>query len=150
MCHQSVGLIARHLEAAGVPTIGFTSARSITVSANPPRSVFVDLPLGHTTGLPNDVDGQRTLLTEGLSAASALTGPGVVDLPYRYVDDEWKAAPLGWSRKRQSSGRASKPSGDSRTGRSAEPQYQSDDDRQAAEAVDWDDQCLVCVGLDGP
>ena len=120
------------------------------MSANPPRSVFVDLPLGHTTGLPHDVEGQRTILTEGLAAAHALTKPGVVDLPYRYVDDDWKANPLGWSRKRQSSGSASKRSGDSRTGRSSEPQYQSDADRQAAEAVAWDDQCLVCVGLDGP
>jgi D-proline reductase (dithiol) PrdB len=148
VCHQSVGLIARHIEAAGMPTIGFTSARTITASANPPRSVFVDLPLGHTTGLPNDAEGQRRLLTEGLHEAVAISEPGaIVDLPYRFVDDEWKANPLGWSRKRQSSGAASKPSGDSRTGRSDEPRYQNDDDRVAAEAVSWDDQCLTCIGL---
>jgi D-proline reductase (dithiol) PrdB len=150
VCHQSVGLIARQLEAAGLPTIGFSSARSITVSANPPRSVFVDLPLGHTTGLPHDVEGQRRLLTEGLAAAHALAEPGIVDLPYRYVDDDWKAAPLGWSRKRQTGGRSSKPAGDSRTARSDEPVYQNEDDRAAAEAVAWDDQCLVCVGIDQP
>ena len=110
--------------------------------------MFVDLPLGHTTGLPNDPDGQRRILTEGLESAAAITEPGtIVDLPYRYVDDDWKANPLGWSRKRQSSGAASKRSGDSRTGRSDEPQYQNDDDRAAAEAVDWDDQCLTCIGL---
>ncbi len=104
--------------------------------------------MGHTTGLPGDVEGQRRLLTEGMTAAHALTAPGVVDLPYHYVDDAWKASPLSWSRKRQNSGRSSKPSGDSRTGRSDEPQYQSEDDRSAAEAVDWDEQCLVCVGID--
>ena len=148
MCHQSVGLIARHLEATGIPTIGFTSARTITASANPPRSVFVDLPLGHTTGLPDDPDGQRQLLTEGLRSAAAITEPGtIVDLPYRYVDDDWKANPLGWSRKRQTSGAASKPSGDSRTGRSDQPRYQNDDDREAAEAVSWDEQCRTCIGL---
>ena len=77
-----------------------------------------------------------------------MTEPGsVVDLPYRYVDDDWKVSPLGWSRKRQHQGSAGKKSGDSRTGRSDEPQYQSDDDRNAAAAVDWDDQCRVCVGL---
>ncbi|MGF1597838.1 MAG: hypothetical protein ACFCVK_13050 [Acidimicrobiales bacterium] len=111
--------------------------------------MFVDLPLGHTTGLPHDATGQRRLLVEGLTAAHALTEPGaIVDLPYRYVDDEWKANPLGWSRKRQGSGTAGSSSGDSRAGRSAEPVFQSDDDRRAAAAVDWDDQCLVCVGLD--
>ena len=148
MCHQSVGLIARHIEASGIPTIGFSSARTITAAANPPRSVFVDLPLGHTTGLPGDAAGQRRLLGEGLTAAVALTEPGsFVDLPYRYVDDDWKANPLGWSRKRQEAGAASSRSGDSRTGRSDEPLYQSDDDRTAAEAVDWDEQCLTCIGL---
>lgn len=110
--------------------------------------MFVDLPLGHTTGLPGEADAQRRLLTEGLRAAAAMTEPGsIVDLPYRYTDDDWKANPLGWSRKRQSSGRASKPSGDSRTGRSDQPQYQTEEDRLAAEAVAWDEQCEVCLGL---
>lgn len=148
MCHQSVGLIARHLEAAGFPTIGFTSARTITARANPPRSVFVDLPLGHTTGLPGDPEGQRHILTAGLTAAAAIHEPGtIVDLDLRYVDDDWKANPLGWSRRRQESGTAGGKSGDSRTGRSAEPRYQSDDDRAAAEGVAFDDQCKVCLGL---
>jgi len=150
VCHQSVGLIARQLEAAGIPTVGFTSARTITASANQPRAVFVDLPLGHTTGLPNDPVGQRLILTEGLTAAAAMNVPGtIVDLPYRYVDDEWKANPLAWSRKRQNAGGAEtrQPSGDSRTPRSDDPVWQSDDDRLAAEAVSWDEQCRVCIGL---
>ena len=128
--------------------MGFTSARSITASANQPRSIFVDLPLGHTTGLPHDAEGQRRLLTEGLQGALAMTTPGtIVDLPYRYVDDDWKANPLGWSRKRQDGGPARGPSGDSRTDRSPQPVYQNDADRAAADAVAWDDQCRVCVGL---
>ncbi len=151
MCHQSVGLIARHLEEAGIPTIGLTSARTITAAANPPRSIFVDLPLGHTAGLPHDVDGQRRILVEGLEAGHAMTEPGTIhDLPYRYVDDDWKANPMGWSRRRQTSGQTGGSSGDSRTGRSPEPVYQKDEDRVAAEAVDWDDQCLVCLGLPDP
>jgi len=88
------------------------------------------------------------LLSEGLAAAAAVSEPGtIVDLPYRYVDDDWKANPLGWSRKRQRSGASSKRSSDSRTGRSSDPQYQNDDDRAAAEAISWDDQCLTCIGL---
>ncbi len=128
--------------------MGFTSARTITASANQPRAVFVDLPLGHTTGLPNDPIGQRQILIEGLRAAWTMTAPGtIVDLPYRYIDDDWKANPLSWSRKRQTGGQAAKPSGDSRTERSDEPQYQSPADRAAAQDVAWDDQCRVCVGL---
>lgn len=151
MCHQSVGLIARHLEAAGVPTIGFTSARTITGSVNPPRSVFVDAPLGHTTGAPNDADGQRRLLVDGLTAGHAIAEPGtIVDLPYRWHDDAWRADPLSWSRRRQDAGEAGKPAGDTRSPRSEEPRYQTDDDRAAAEAVAWEDQCRVCVGLAAP
>lgn len=131
-----------------MPTVGFTSARTITASANQPRAVFVDLPLGHTTGLPHDPVGQRRILTDGLQAAAAMTEPGTIaDLPYRYVDDEWKANPLGWSRKRQDGGQAGRSSGDSRTERTDQPVYQTDDDRSAADAVAWDDQCRVCVGL---
>ncbi len=150
MCHQSVGLIARHLEANGFPTVGFSSARTITESANPPRSVFVDLPLGHTTGPPNEPDVQRRILSEGLSAAMELGEPGFVDLDLRYIDDDWKVDPLGWSRRRQSAGATNKPSGDTRTDRSDEPQYQSEEDAAAAAAVSNDDQCLTCIGLPDP
>ncbi|MFV0526996.1 MAG: hypothetical protein ACK5RL_21135 [Acidimicrobiales bacterium] len=126
----------------------FTSARSITERANPPRSVFVDLPLGHTTGLPGDVAGQQSILREGITAGLAMTEPGtIVDLPYRYVDDDWKANPLGWSRKRQDHGSSGRPSGDTRTGRSDQPQYQTEADRAAADTVPFDDQCRVCLGL---
>lgn len=130
--------------------MGFTSARTITASANQPRAVFVDLPLGHTTGLPGDAEGQRRILVDGLRAAEAMTVPGtIVDLPYRYVDDDWKANPLGWSRKRQDGGGtpARESGGDSRTPRSPDPVWQSEADRAAAEAVPWDDQCRVCIGL---
>jgi hypothetical protein len=148
VCHQSVGLIARHIEAAGFPTVGLTSARTITASANPPRSAFVDFPLGHTTGGPNDPDGQRRILIDGLEAAAAMTVPGtIVNLDYRWRDDAWKADPLSWSRKRQDSGQTARPAGDTRTGRSGQPRYQSEDDRTAAEERNWDEQCLVCLGI---
>ncbi len=118
--------------------------------------MFVDLPLGHTTGLPGDADGQRLILTDGLNAAAAITEPGtIVDLDLRYVDDDWKDEPLSWSRKRQDGGRTggtTSPAGegrraDTRTARSADPVYQSDDDRMAAEAVPEAEQCLACLGL---
>jgi len=139
VCHQSVGLIARIIEEAGVPTVSFTSARTITERANPPRSVFIDLPLGHTAGAPNDLVGQRQLLTDGLVAGFGLIEPGtIVDLPFRWIDDDWKAAPLSWSRAAQDGGTSGVSVGDTRTERSPEPQYHDDADRVAADAVDWD------------
>jgi hypothetical protein len=141
--------------------VGFTSARTITASANPPRSVFLDLPLGHTTGLPGDREGQRRILSQGLTAAAAMTEPGSIhDLDFRFVDDDWKAEPLSWSRKRQErAGSAPEPPSaaageslpaDTRTPRSDEPVYQTPEDAAAAAQVDWDSQCLVCIGLAPP
>ncbi len=84
-----------------------------------------------------------------------MTEPGFAELDYRYIDDDWKADPLSWSRKRQDTVGANaageqnaKPKGgDTRTGRSAEPVWQLDEDAKAAAAVDWDEQCLVCIGI---
>ncbi|HCG69701.1 MAG TPA: glycine reductase, partial [Gammaproteobacteria bacterium] len=51
---QSVGLIARALEAAGIATICLSSARSITESVGAPRAVYLDYPLGQTAGRANN------------------------------------------------------------------------------------------------
>lgn len=111
--------------------------------------MFLDVPLGHTTGGPNDPETQRRILTEGLTAGAAIESPGsFVELPYRWRDDDWKVDPLSWSRRRQESGRSGRSSGgDTRTGRTDNPVYQSEDDRTAAEAMDFEQQCRSCLGL---
>lgn len=159
MCHQSVGLAAHAIEAAGFTTVTLTSAWSITARVRPPRSVFVDAPLGHTAGPPNEpqvgrgivemalglpVLGLAGLSSTGLSSAGLgsantdLESGVIVDSGYRWPDDEWRAAPLEWSRSRQERIDTRKPKGDgvadTRTERSDEPQYQTEADRRAAEA----------------
>ena len=49
-----MGLIARQIEAVGIPTLSMTSALSITRAVHPPRGAFLDYPLGHTTGKANE------------------------------------------------------------------------------------------------
>jgi hypothetical protein len=79
-----------------------------------------------------------------------MTEPGtIVDLPWRWRDDDWKADPLSWSRRRQDAGQTRTTAGDTRNPRSDQPRYQSDDDRAAAEATPFEDQCLVCLGIGG-
>ena len=90
---------------------------------------------------------QTHLLSEGLEAATALTSQGVVKLPYRWFEDDWRLDPLGWTRRRADTGVLKEPSGDTRSGRSDEPRYQTEADRIAAAAVSEADQCLVCLGL---
>jgi hypothetical protein len=83
VCHQSVGLIAREVEAAGIPTLCMTSACDITQAVNPPRAVFVNYPLGHQTGKPDDPENQRAIVRDALSAFETISKPGtIVELPY--------------------------------------------------------------------
>ncbi len=118
-----------------------TSALSITERVKPPRSLFVDAPLGHTAGPKHEPTIGRGIVEMALGLADLdLPSGTVTDSGYRWPTDEWRDDPLGWSRGREDRGFAkptrSAASGkvaDTRTERSDEPQYQSDDDRRAAE-----------------
>ncbi len=87
-----MGLIARVIEEAGVPTLCMTSAWDITAAVKPPRSAFVHHPLGHQTGGPDDPAGQRKIVQTALEAALSMKQPGeIVALPYRWeVEDGWE------------------------------------------------------------
>lgn len=124
MCHQSVGLIARHAEAAGISTLCMTSALDITRAVNPPRAAFLDYPLGHTTGKPFEPDLQRDILLQALEAFASLTTPGCVKmLPFRWSEDEaWKET--------------AQRGPDDRRPRYDTPQYQNEEDSRLAAAND--------------
>lgn len=116
-----MGLVARHTEAAGIPTLCMTSARDITLAVNPPRAAFLDFPLGYTAGKPHAPDLQRRILVEALSSFETMTAPGSMkDLPFRWSEDEeWKAKAFA--------------EGDDRKPRHDTPQYQDEEDRRLAE-----------------
>jgi D-proline reductase (dithiol) PrdB len=85
-----VGLIAREIEAAGVPTITMTSAWDITEAVAPPRSVFVHHPLGHTTGAPFDLGGQRAIMSAALRVGLTARPGEILSLGF-----DWEQEP-GW------------------------------------------------------
>jgi len=144
-----VGLIARTIEAAGVPTLCMTSALSITRAVAPPRAAFLDFPLGHTTGKPHQPELQRRILLDALAAFESITGPGeVVTLDYEWADDDsWKD---GVMRPRRSGGQGAAASDyeDDRAPRHDTPRYQSEQDRELAEAALAAGGCPTCVFLD--
>ena len=87
-----MSLVARHLEENGIPTLSMCSARDITASANPPRAVFLNYPLGNTAGRPYDPDNQQEVLRSALAAWETFSGPGqIIDLPFQWIenDDSW-------------------------------------------------------------
>jgi D-proline reductase (dithiol) PrdB len=58
ICHQSQSLLARYLEAAGIPTVIMGSAKDIVEYCGVPRLLFSDFPLGNAAALPNHVQSQ--------------------------------------------------------------------------------------------
>jgi hypothetical protein len=126
-----VGLIARHVEAAGIPTLCMGSAIDILKAANPPRAAFLDFPLGHTTGKPHEPELQREILVQAIDSFNTMTEPGSIKtLPFRWSEaDEWKKTAMS--------------EGDSRTPRHDTPQYQTEEDRIRAEANNVQ-ACPVC------
>ena len=126
MCHQTVSLIARHLEANGIPTLCMASALDIVQAGRPPRISFVDFPLGHTVGKPFDRAGQLDIVRRGLLGLETLTHAEQADLqPVRWADTEdWKAEE--W-RKGGAGGK------DERKPRDGTAQYQTAQDRILAE-----------------
>ncbi len=79
MCHQTVSLIARGLEEAGIATALVTVMPGITGIARPPRQVIRKLNIGATVGRPHDVEGQRATLTRMVDLITSADGPGAVD-----------------------------------------------------------------------
>ena len=123
MCHQTVSLVARYLEAHGIPTICLGSAEDILRAGRPPRAVFVDYPLGHSAGKPFDPVDQRAIMESTLAVLARASEPGaIVTLPNRWPDSAWAASAM----------RAD--GGDTRQPRDESPQWQDPEDAQAAEA----------------
>ena len=87
-----MSLIARHLEANGIPTVIMGCARDIVEQAGVPRYVWSDFPLGNSAGKPNDVQSQRDTLALALSTFEAAQEPRTTIVsPQAWSDDEdWK------------------------------------------------------------
>jgi len=66
VCHQTVALAARALEAAGIASLVMGCAKDIVEYVGVPRFVFSHFPLGNAAGRPNDVASQDFTLNLGL------------------------------------------------------------------------------------
>lgn len=127
-----MGLIAREVEARGIPTVSLSCARSITESVFPPRAVFTDYPLGRTAGKPNDPASQDAIVRAAIEHLEQAETPGEVralDLRWAATDD-WKD---GVMRPKPAKGGAEAEAEDDRAERTDVPQYQFEADREAVE-----------------
>ena len=153
MCHQTVGLIARQAEAAGIPTLSMSCARDITAAVNPPRATYLDWPLGHTSGRPHDLEGNTTIMRAVLAAFASIDTPGTIvdlDVPWA-ADDDWKdrvMRPRPQDPAAPTTATTPAAADDDRVQRFPTPQYQSADDADAAAARHGGSDCTVCAGID--
>lgn len=91
VCHQSLSLVARHLEASGVPTVLVGSARDIVEEIGVPRFLFTDMPLGYPIGRPGDAGQQRRICTQALDLLERAWAPQTtVRSDVSWGDDEWR------------------------------------------------------------
>ncbi|HET6160078.1 MAG TPA: glycine/sarcosine/betaine reductase selenoprotein B family protein [Dongiaceae bacterium] len=92
VCHQTIALVARHLEAAGIPTVIMGCAKDIVEHAGVPRFLFSDFPLGNAAGKPGDVASQALTLDLALKLLQSAPAPRTtVQSPQRWgADPSWK------------------------------------------------------------
>ena len=78
-------VLARWIEAAGIPTVVVTMMPDVADALVAPRVVGVEFPFGHPFGMPHDRRMQRRVLETALTVLSGAARPGTrVD-----VDVEW-------------------------------------------------------------
>ena len=92
MCHQTVSLAARHLEANGIAAIVMGCAKDIVEHVGVPRFLFSDFPLGNAAGRPNDPDSQAFTLELALRVLeTAPAARTTIQSPLRWsADPGWK------------------------------------------------------------
>lgn len=93
VCHQTLSLVARELEAAGIATVIMGCAKDIVEHVGVPRFLFSDFPLGNAAGRPADPDSQSFTLELALQLLESAPAPRTtVQSPLR-----WPGS-AGWKR----------------------------------------------------
>ncbi len=87
-----MSLVARHLEANGIPTVVVGSARDIVEECGVPRFLWSDFPLGNPCGRPYDREMQRAIAGHALDLLESARLPRTtVQTPFRWSEDEsWR------------------------------------------------------------
>jgi D-proline reductase (dithiol) PrdB len=77
LCHQSLGLAARAIEQAGIPTVMISASRIAIERVRPPRAGYYDGEYGSVVGKPNFPEYQRRVIEEPLRWLEPMGEPGI-------------------------------------------------------------------------
>ena len=90
-------LVARHLEANGIPTVVIGSALDVVEHCGVARFVFTDFPLGNPCGHPYARDMQKSIVAQALRLLESATAPRTTErAPFAWRDDPGWRARYGW------------------------------------------------------
>lgn len=92
ICHQTMSLAARTLEAHGIATVVMGCAKDIVEYVGVPRFLFSDFPLGNAAGRPKDAASQAFTLDLALRVLETAPAPRTtVQSPLRWsANPDWK------------------------------------------------------------
>ncbi len=76
LCHQTLGIIARGIEQAGIPTMMLSVAPQISDKVRPPRTAYYTGEFGSVAGNPNWREHQLRILDEALRWTETFDQPG--------------------------------------------------------------------------
>jgi D-proline reductase (dithiol) PrdB len=93
-----VGLIARIIEAAGIPTVCIIGLREIAGKVRPPRTVHLKWPFGHPLGEPGKRLQQLNVIHYALRALYTAPEPGSILEPSWRWRREHYVEPDNWHR----------------------------------------------------
>jgi len=94
VCHQTASLVARHLEANGIPTVIIGSALDVVEHCGVARFYFTDFPLGNPCGHPWASDMQREIVRSALELFETAKAPRTtVKAPFAWKEEGaiWRA-----------------------------------------------------------
>ena len=80
LCHQTISLAARAIEAAGVPTMTLAVDRAVVEASRPPRAAYYPGEFGCVVGKPAWPEYQRRVLDESLRLIEPVDQPSVRNL----------------------------------------------------------------------
>lgn len=74
-----MGLVCRVVEEAGIPTICVSTGRDLTAQVNPPRSLFLNFPMGNNFGEPFNSQQQTAILGRALTLVEEVEVGGFLE-----------------------------------------------------------------------
>jgi D-proline reductase (dithiol) PrdB len=92
-CHRATAIIARALEARGLPALSMSVLLEAAEETKPPRTCFLDFPLGCPAGKPHEAAQQREILRTALKLAGDFDGQPwhIKSLPFEWSPDGSRA-----------------------------------------------------------